>query len=443
MRFAVLLVTCVACGDNAVRAVPFDSTSGTRLRVDRYMFDDGTTLPASGGFFDAELHVSCTPQTWLDGKTRCVPDAEDAIFTDAQCMTAIGRGLMITKPKYFVGHDLVNGVSLASHLYKAGAPVAAPGTYYQRIGDQCAGPFFTPSEDVYYALTGEYDPPIELTDSIVGDGRLQLRVRSSSDGAITPLAFYDRDLAVDCDVSERAGSSAVCEPIGAPVASYFADALCTQPAVALPLTSNTPQPLVARLDHDGDCPTFQALGADVTSTLYRLDRGGCIAVARDPAQRYVALGEVASLLEVGRTVQTSPHRLHRILVATPELTAFGDHLVDTAVHQECARVQVGEVERCLPTSTLVALDLYAQGCAQRLPITAVPIRNCHPPAFAISTTDPVTLSAIGDVTTQTVYRFGSNGACTPYIPPDGQQLRSLGPPLPEDTFLAARAYGER
>lgn len=442
MRFTALLVMCVACGDNVPREVPFDSSSGTRLRVERYMFDDGTTLSAATGFFDGDLHVRCTPQTWLDGKTRCVPDAEDAIFTDSMCTTAIGRGQMIKKPKYFIGHDIVDGASLASHLYKAGDPVAAPGQYYQRIGDQCAGPFFTPFEDVYYALTGEYGPPIEITDSITGDGRLQLRVRSSSDGAITPLAFYDRDLATDCEASERAGSSAVCEPVGAPIASLFADAQCTLAAVAITTDTSSPQPLVARLDHDNDCPTFHELGGDVTA-IYRLDRGACVPSARDPRLRYVLLAAEASLIAVDRVEQRTPHRLHRIVVSTPELTAYADRLVDTGVHEECARVKLGDLERCIPTSTLGALDVYAQGCTQRLPVTQVPIRNCHTPQFALSFTDPLTISAIGDVTTQTVYRYGSTGLCQPYTPPDGQQLRTLGPPLPEDTFLAARPYGVR
>src|SRR5215212_4982541 len=95
VRAIALAVTCVACGDNEVRERPFDAASGTRLRVERYLFDDGTTLPAATGFFDAELHVRCTPQPWLDGTTRCVPEAEDALFLDSACATAFGRGMLI------------------------------------------------------------------------------------------------------------------------------------------------------------------------------------------------------------------------------------------------------------------------------------------------------------------------------------------------------------
>jgi hypothetical protein len=442
MRYWAVLVILVACGDNEARDLPFDAVSGTRLKVERYMFDDGTSLPGATGYFDGELHVRCTAQTWVDGVMRCVPDAEDALFSDNACMTAIGRGMLITKPKVFVGHDIVHGGFVPSHVYKAGEPIEAPDQYYQRVDGACAGPFFTPSDYVYYQLTGEYDPPIELTDSVVGDGRIALRIRTSSDGAITPLALFDRDLAVDCEPAGQADGSAVCEPVAAPIATLFAEPTCTQPVVALP-DSSSQQPLVARYESAANCATYHALGPELTTSLYRLDRGSCVGAPRISSVHYVPLTEPASLASIERAVEPSARRLHRIIASTDDVVAYGSRLVDNAIRAECARVAVGELERCLPTNTITAIDLYAPGCAQRMRVTAVPTHSCREPAFAVSLGEHAAVSAIGDVTTQVVYRIANDGTCRLYTPSADEQLRTLGPPLPEDTFLAARPYGER
>jgi hypothetical protein len=331
---------------------------------------------------------------------------------------------------------------LPSHIYFAGDPVSAPGQYWQQSNGACTGPFFTPSDYIYYAVDGEASPPVELADTMVGDDRLALRVRTGTDGAATPLAFFDRDLQTDCEPSERVGSSGVCEPIGAPVASYFGDAQCTQAVVAFSM-SLSPQPVVARLDHAGACATYHTFGAELTSTVFRLDRGNCVAVARDPSSHYLPLADEAALPAIERTVEDSPRRLHRLRIAAEGMFAYGDRVIDTAIDGECARVLLGDVERCLPTSTLTAVDMFAPGCTQRVRVTQVPTSACHTPEFAASFTDHIALAAIGDVTSETVYRPASDGTCKPYTPPADQALRTLGPPLPEDTFLAVHPFGER
>jgi len=296
-------------------------------------------------------------------------------------------------------------------------------------------------EFTYYQVTSELDV-VELHDTTIGDGRLKLRTRTSTDGAITPLALFDSALAVDCEPTER-GGTAVCEPVYAPVATLFADATCEQPAVAISASeSDQPQPLVAQVESD-DCPTYHTFGPELTTTVYRLDRNACVPISRGTLLHYYALADEATLAPIDRSVEASPHRLQRIIAATDDIAAYGTRLVDNAIRGECARVMVGEVERCLPTSTIVATDLYAAGCSQRVRVTDVPVRSCTPPAFAFTVGDAGTVSAIGELTTQPVYRFADDGVCRLYTPPADRQLRTLGPPLPDTTFLAARRYGER
>ncbi|HUS33161.1 MAG TPA: hypothetical protein VMZ53_31885, partial [Kofleriaceae bacterium] len=377
---------------------------------------------------------------WIDGTTRCVPEAEDAIWSDAACTTAIGRGILITKPKYFIGHDLVEGSAVASHVYAALDPIPAPGEYYELHDGTCTGPFSTPSEDVYYQLGGEVDT-VALDESVIGDGRLALRVRTSNDGSITPIGIFDRELAVDCEPVEDATGGTYCEPVYASTASLFADARCEQPAVGF-VTVPSPQPLVARREQNGDCPTYHRLGAELTTPVYQRQGNACV-VAGVPLPHVFPLVEEAVLAPVDRAVEPSSRRLRRIIASADGLVAYSSRLVDTAIRGDCARYPVGDIERCLPPTTIFVETLYEAGCTQRMRVASVPTRSCHPPAFVLSATDPPTVAALGDVTTQATYRLESTGACSPYTPPRDRELRTLGPPLPDDTFLAARPFGER
>jgi hypothetical protein len=62
--------------------------------------------------------------------------------------------------------------------------------------------------------------------------------------------------------------------------------------------------------------------------------------------------------------------------------------------------------------------------------------------FAIAgSVDGVRMHAIGDVVSETLYRF--DGSCQPYVSTAGTSLRFVGPPLPPETFVGAVVFGER
>lgn len=432
---AVILAATASCGDGLERVTTFEPASGTRLRVMWDLFSDGSRAWRSDAFYDAELHVGCVPRTWQDASDRCVPAVDAAVYADAACIHALGRSTSMLKQTYFLAFD--DGRPTA--LYRAGDATTTPASYYLRSGGGCVGPITTSDTATYYETTDEVaaDSLVLIDEIRVGTARLAARVRTGSDGTRVPLALVDSELGRDCQVIARDDGSAACEPLDAPLADAFADAACGEPALVTPAGASAPP--IAKVA--APCAEYHSVGGELAAA-YRRDRGACVALL--PANvRFFALGAAVEPAPVERIVETTAgRRLERAIASDPGL-AIAAALVDTATHAECTRVVIDEVTRCIPADMLPALDAYAAGCQQPLRIVAVPIRACTRVAFATSNADTFAIHAIGEPFTGTAYTFASSGQCAPYTPPADVVLRTLGPPLPADTFLAAHAFGER
>ena len=74
MRAALCLALVAACGDNVTPPVASgEARSGSRLKVERYVYPDGTTQFETARFYDASRAEECTPEVWSDGQTYCTP----------------------------------------------------------------------------------------------------------------------------------------------------------------------------------------------------------------------------------------------------------------------------------------------------------------------------------------------------------------------------------
>ena len=432
-RLALMILVAAGCGDQRVRAVTFDPVSGSRLRVTWDLFGDGSRLWQTDAFYDAELHIGCTPRAWLGGGDRCVPTVEEAVYTDDACSQAVGRATSMLKPSYFLASD--DGQPAA--LYRAGDATATPASYYRRSGGGCIGPYFADAAATYYATTEELggDALVALGEERVGTARLATRVRTGSDGMRVPLALVDGELDVDCHVVAH-DDGAACEPVDVPIADAFADASCSEPA----LVAAGPGATIAQVPLATGCAGYRAVGAEVAAA-YRLDRGACVPLLATNVH-FFSLGAAIEPAPVERDVESTGHRLERIVAADAGLRIAAG-LVDTATRAECIRYSIDEITRCIPADTLPEMTAYAAGCQAPLRVVAVPVRTCAPIAFAISNENGFAVHAIGEPFTGTVYTYGEGGRCAPYTPPTDVVLRALGPPLPADTFLAAHAYGDR
>src|SRR5687767_4599002 len=110
MRVLIYALVLAACGDNALPQEPlFAGLSGSRIKLQWYLYQDGARELDTTAFYDAGLHARCAPLKWGDDTLRCVPPADDTVFTDADCTTEIGRSIN-TRPKtHFIGYDWIAG----------------------------------------------------------------------------------------------------------------------------------------------------------------------------------------------------------------------------------------------------------------------------------------------------------------------------------------------
>lgn len=449
MKRALLVLVC-ACGDDRPELQVFEPTSGTRLMIEQYQFDDGTRLVQPTAFFDRRIHARCTPQEWIDGVTRCVPDAEEAFYRDDTCETVFGRATM-KFPTHFIARDTKDGLRGLSRVFAVGAKADPIAEYYVREGvmeDQtpiCTGPFTFPQPEPegtqYYELAGEIggEDLVPITETEIGEGRLGLVVRESDDGALVPLGFRDRDLDVECRPLPR-GADGICEPMGATPSTFFADTSCTQPAV---LAGDTEAPAIASTTAPDGCFAFHTVETTAAPRAYRATTSGCTSIST--TLRVLPLGAEVELAAVARAAENAPkRRVQRILASEGDLHVYANRMLDTATGSECELAQVGDTLRCLPTALAPIVRLFQPGCVVERRLAQVPTLSCEPFAFAMNDTgETLELHAIGDPFDGTAYTIGAFGACTPYTPLPGTELHHVGPILPEDTFIAAVPFGAR
>ena len=441
-----------ACGDNEPTFEVLEPTSGTRLAIEQYLFTDGTRLPQPTAFYDRRIHARCTPQEWIDGVVRCVPDAEEAFYRETTCETLFGRATM-KFPTHFIARDTraSDGARGLARAFEVGAKADPIEQYFLRVGQAedgtpiCTGPFtFPPPEEgtQFYELAGEVggEDLVPIIDDELGAGRLGLAVRRSADGALVPLGFRDRELGVACAPTARENESGACVPIDASPAPYFADPGCTAPALLVP--ADAAPPAVARSDDGDGCPAYHTVAAAPAPRAYVATNSGCASV--QTSLRVFPLGPIADLAPVTRTVDAAPkRRLQRILASEADLHVYGDRLYDTATRAECELRLVGDTQRCLPTVLAPVVDAYQPGCTIARPLAEVPDRACVQARFAATLAETPTLHAIGEPFTGRAYVIDVFGTCTPYVPTTGTTPHLVGPALPEDTFVAATPYGAR
>lgn len=451
MKHAMLCIVVVACGDNHPEIQVFEPTNGTRLMIEQYQFDDGTRVVQPTAFYDRRIHARCTPQEWIDGVVRCLPDAEQAFYRDDMCEMPFGRA---TKkfPTHFIAQDLRpdDARRMPARVFAVGAKADPIAMFYLRQGTAedgkpiCTGPYPSPFDEEgtqYYEVAGEVggEDLVAITETQIGDGRLALNVRRSDDGALVPFGFHDRDLDVDCAPVPR-GAGGVCEPQSVDDAVFFADNTCTQPAVLV--DDGVEPPVAARTRSSDGCFAYHAIGEQAPRA-YRDTGGGCTSVTT--TARVLALGPAVELAAITREPDDAPkHRVQRILASDGDLHVYADRMFDTATRAECQLVQDGDTLRCLPTALAPIVRLFLPGCTVERRFAEVPMRACEPFAFAMHDNgESLELHAIGGRFDGTAYTLAPFGFCMPYTPAAGTELFDVGPLLPDDTFVGAVPFGAR
>lgn len=453
MKRALVLLALGGCGDNRPEIEVFEPTNGTRLAIEQYQFDDGTRLVQPTAFYDRRIHARCTPQEWIDGVIRCVPDAEEAFYRDDTCETLFGRATM-KFPTHFIARDTKDGrPRQLARVFAVGAKSDPIAEYYTRDGvdDEgtpiCVGPQTFPQPEPegtqYYEIAGEVggEDLVAISETEIGEGRLGLVVRTSDDGALVPLGFRDRDLDIACAPIPH-GDGGACEPIDAIASAFFTDNTCTQPAILADAEADPPT--VASTRGPGGCRAYHAVMTEPAPRAYRDSGSGCVSVSA-PSLRVLPLGPPVELAQVVRTVDDAPkRRIQRILASEGDLHVYATRMFDTATGAECELRKLGDTLRCVPTELASIVRVFLPGCTVERRLAEVPLETCEPVAFAMHDTgETLELHALGDLFDQTAYTLGPFGACMPYTPTPGTSLHVVGPLLPDDTFIGAVPFGAR
>jgi hypothetical protein len=435
-----------ACAENTHPGELFTATSGARLALQLFRYDDGTEQAAADELYDTELHARCAPRRWSDGAVRCVPVVDDAVYIDAACTMLAGRARTSAKPVLFLAYAAVGGDVSPARLLRAGAAIDPVAQFYELADGACTGPRPSPEEPItYFAVGDEVDGAslVPIRDGELGDGRLAVQVRESDDGARIPLGLRDRELGVACTPAHGTGGGVPCAPAGAAAASAFVDPACSEPAAVV--AADAPAPAIAAVVDPSGCTGYRAVAGEVPGPrLYRRDGDACTPFAAPAGARLFATGAALELASLGRALEDAPgRRLRRIVLEAGGLRLLDDRLFDTATRADCRRQRVGDVPRCLPDTVAPARTLFAPGCAVEIQVAELPRRTCEPIAFAAGlAAGELEIRAIGERPPEAPFQRVS-GLCLPYPSSAETQLRALGPPIDPAAFPGALSFGAR
>jgi hypothetical protein len=439
MRVAVLALIVAACGDNQIPNDPlYVAASGSRLKLQWYLYQDGTKALETAAFYDAIFHERCTRTEWIDGVTRCTPIADPTVFIDSECMMEVGRASTAEEPEFFLGSDRVGDKSLAVRLHRAGALRDVPAQFYERRDDVCTR-IPEPTTFQYFELGIGLDPNglQEVWPDEIVDERLGLQILASTEGLAAPIGFRDHALEVDCRPEKLLDGSTACVPTSGVVAEHFTDWRCESPVVA---ASEPPRAVVVN-DRYG-CPSYHGAGDELPAKTMLFRRTGTTC-ERVPSQRAYRVGAPLDLARVERVAERHERRrLQRITVRTGELLTVDDRLFDHSTRSECESYGNGELAICVPANTLAGARLFANAqCTLEVFIADVPAVQCITSTFAV--VDDKSIHLIDRAYTGALFTADLAGNCRPRTTPVGHVPHVLGPPVPLETFVGGVVFSER
>nr|MBA3500197.1 hypothetical protein [Deltaproteobacteria bacterium] len=180
--------------------------------------------------------------------------------------------------------------------YEDGTRQWDPNVYFDRVLEtECAlhqrayGPTFCEPTN------GERFQEAELVrvfrHSPIGDGRVRVSMLTTEDGMQAPGRMRDTLVDGDCRITPFADGTIRCLPVTSEIASYFADATCMTPRLALLGTSSVP-PAASVTDQVSFCPSYFRVEREVSKyPLYQSYGDGCIEVELPDSMLVYELGE--------------------------------------------------------------------------------------------------------------------------------------------------------
>ena len=432
------IVVGAGCGDNLLGG----ATSGSRLALHAYVYEDGTQQVDPTVFRDLARGEDCVPARWSDGARYCTPAAGDLVYADPQCLTQVAHVAAGNDAHYFVKPFFAGHEALISRLVHLGEPFGTASLTYKLEAGACIGSFESTPGTLY--TTGGVE---ETSDAFVrvrrsgasGDGRFEAERDTSDDGMSVPVGFLDTDLGIDCVVSGgHDAESATCAPRSRISAQFYTDDTCRVP-VASTESLVTPDAIEEAFDA---CPRYFAIGDEVASTdLYDGSPNACFSALAPAGPRYFAAAAELVVGSVTRTPVVGSNRLQLIALADPALKIYDRYVHDTELDIDCAPGLLAGALRCLPVTSPRANTITKfsdSTCGIPIEVAYVPSSSCDlSPSYAMSGDGAV--HHLGAVHNAVLYELSTGDICAPAPVPAGTTPHVLGNPLPDSTFLGVTA----
>jgi len=157
-----------------VPAAAADPTSGSRLKVEYRVAEDGSRTVLSSVWFDVKRKEECSFGQASDGKQRCLPASTlSSYYADSACTQLVlalysGPGCAGSPPHYAGSPDLSACQSgLATAIHEVAAAVSPP-TLFFKASDSCVQISTVPGY-LYYATGPEIPPSSFVAASIKVD----------------------------------------------------------------------------------------------------------------------------------------------------------------------------------------------------------------------------------------------------------------------------------
>lgn len=443
MRGALAILAglaAIGCGDNIEIRDPDRAISGSRLRVMHHVYDDGTSQLETEWLHDRARGEDCAPMVWSDGARYCTPASEPAVFVDGGCTMLVGKAPRGAPPAYFRRVYVVRGEPRPSRLYEPREPVAAPALVWELFDGLCIGPIDADPDADYIALGPEIASSALVRVAKLerpADTRLAHSLYASDDGMQLPITRALRDTVLDVECAPRAVEGdphATCVP-AMPIADYFRDDACTEPALAIRSGDETP----AYVEHAGGdgCPSYAHVGdaIDLPSP-FRRTAAGCTAAIASSDDRFFAIGAPLDLVRLPRAPSTDGARLARIELRDGDHVFEDARLADTMLDIECERVPTPEGDRCLPAASITAErepTFRDDACTDPLALVLVPATSCRVPTHVVDAAGPRALVPYAGA----IFHLSTGDRCLPYSLAGTARSYELGPVLPLSTFAVA------
>jgi hypothetical protein len=448
---------------------PLDGAkSGTRIKLQWFVFDDGTKQ--FSGFYDSQLSSACSNNSFYgDTHTYCIPQYMGVNYSDAACSQKIALSYnnqcAATRQTYTFAAETMSMSCMygVTHLYHLGAVASGVTNYYYKDGTgTCQNGGALGTNYTAYSVGAEVTTSglAEMTLGTPTAGAVGVVSLQTADGLNYPQNFHDSAGGFDCygSYNYQGATTAMCVPNNSGYAGYYSDNGCTSHEMIVG-PGCTPPPYAFKPSRD-NCsvdPYEVDHGASLISPTpasyyyWNPSSQTCIAQTIPTGYTFYDLGTAITLQSLMRKPDAIPgHRVQGIQMSSGESRMRDYTMYDKTLGSECYIQQMGDgTYRCMPENAYIQQpsNFYTDSTCS----TSATFAQAYKGGSASCASPPAPGYAYANVTVgncydYNIYQVGAkytgtvyymNGTCMPYPSAGQYDWYMLGPQVPTIGLAAA------